>query len=76
MKVFWKEYGLVLKEGPAEDFENKDTIASLMLFSSTYNPDNAINQTLDDYIDRMQSDQDKIYYIVADTYEAAKILRI
>jgi len=69
---FWKEYGLVLKEGPAEDFENKDTIASLMLFSSTYNPDNAINQTLDDYIDRMQSDQDKIYYIVADTYEAAK----
>ena len=43
-----------------------------MLFSSTYNPDNAINQTLDDYIDRMQSDQDKIYYIVADTYEAAK----
>ena len=69
---FWNEYGLVLKEGPAEDFENKDTIASLMLFSSTYNPDNAINQTLDDYIERMQSDQDKIYYIVADTYEAAK----
>ena len=69
---FWKEYGLVLKEGPAEDFENKDVIAGLMLFSSTFNPDKEVNQTLDDYVDRMQPDQDKIYYIVADTYEAAK----
>jgi molecular chaperone HtpG len=69
---FWKEYGLVLKEGPAEDFENKDIIAGLMLFSSTFNPDKEVNQTLDDYVDRMQPDQDKIYYIVADTYEAAK----
>ena len=70
-KEFWDEYGLVVKEGPAEDHENKETIASLMLFASTYSSGNSVNQTLDDYVGRMSEDQDKIYFCVADTYEAA-----
>ena len=70
-KGFWKEYGLVLKEGPAEDFENKELIASLLLFSSSNSSENSIDQGLDDYLDRMSDDQDKIYYCVADTFEAA-----
>jgi molecular chaperone HtpG len=70
-KGFWKEYGLVLKEGPAEDFENKELIASLLLFSSSNSSENSIDQGLDDYLDRMNDDQDKIYYCVADTFEAA-----
>jgi molecular chaperone HtpG len=60
-----------LKEGPAEDRENKDTIASLLLFASTYANSKDCDQTLDDYLERMGDDQDKIYYCVADTYEAA-----
>ena len=70
-KQFWDEYGLVLKEGPAEDHENKEAIASLMLFASTYSNVNSVNQSLDYYVGRMKSDQDKIYFCVADTYEAA-----
>ena len=70
-KQFWDEYGLVLKEGPAEDHENKEAIASLMLFASTYSNVNSVNQSLDDYVGRMKSGQDKIYFCVADTYEAA-----
>ena len=70
-KEFWNEYGLVLKEGPAEDRENKDLIASLLLFSSTYANSKDSDQSLDDYLERMSDDQDKIYYCVADTYEAA-----
>ena len=70
-KEFWKEYGLVLKEGPAEDFENKELIASLLLFSSSSSSENSADQGLDDYLDRMNDDQDKIYYCVADTFEAA-----
>jgi molecular chaperone HtpG len=52
-KDFWKEYGLVLKEGTAEDFENKELIASLFLFSSTNTATNDIDQSLDNYIERM-----------------------
>ena len=70
-KEFWNEYGLVLKEGPAEDWENKDLIASLLLFASTYANSKGSDQGLDDYLERMSDDQDKIYYCVADTYEAA-----
>ena len=70
-KEFWKEYGLVLKEGPAEDFENKELIASLLLFSSSSSSENSADHGLDDYLDRMSDDQDKIYYCVADTFEAA-----
>ena len=70
-KEFWLEYGLVLKEGPAEDFEKKELISSLLLFSTSHNESIEADQTLDDYIGRMEEDQDKIYYCVADTYEAA-----
>lgn len=68
---FWKEYGLVLKEGPAEDLENKELVSSLMLFSSTENSNPTPDQTLDSYLERASDDKDKIYYCVADTFEAA-----
>jgi molecular chaperone HtpG len=70
-KDFWKEYGLVIKEGPAEDFENRELLASLMLFASSINEENDVSQTLDDYLSRIPASQDKIYYCVADTFEAA-----
>ncbi len=74
---FWKSFGQVLKEGPIEDAVNKDRIAKLLLFASTHNAENENggdeqNITLDDYISRMPESQDKIYYIVADNYTAAK----
>ena len=68
---FWHEFGLALKEGPAEDYENKDEIASLFIFASSKNDDGEINVDLDSYIDRMDKDQNKIYYCLGDTYEAA-----
>jgi molecular chaperone HtpG len=68
---FWHEFGLALKEGPAEDYENKDEIASLFIFASSKNDDDEINVDLDSYIERMDKDQDKIYYCLGDTYEAA-----
>ncbi len=70
-KEFWDEYGLVLKEGPAEDFENRELIASLMLFNSSNLPDVNNLTSFDEYIEKMQSDQEHIYFCVADTYEAA-----
>ena len=70
-KDFWKEYGLVIKEGPAEDFENRELLASLMLFASSINEENDVGQRLDDYLSRIPASQDKIYYCVADTFEAA-----
>ena len=70
-KEFWKEYGLVLKEGPAEDFENKESIAELLLFATSNKERHEIDQTLDDYISRMPSGQKDIYYCVADTFEGA-----
>lgn len=69
---FWNEFGQVLKEGPAEDMANKEQIAKLLRFSST-NTDSAVqNVSLADYIERMAEGQDKIYYVVADSFEAAK----
>ncbi|MCK5395928.1 MAG: molecular chaperone HtpG [Gammaproteobacteria bacterium] len=70
--TFWKSFGQVLKEGPIEDMANKERIAKLLLFASTHNDDDKQNVTLDDYVSRMQEGQDKIYYIVADNYTAAK----
>ncbi len=69
---FWAEFGQVLKEGPAEDMANKERIAGLLRFASTHNDSSAATTvSLDDYIERMQEGQDKIYYIVADSHEAA-----
>ena len=70
-KNFWNEYGLVLKEGTAEDFENKELISSLLLFASTFSEKDSPDHTLDDYIARMIEGDNKIYYCVADTYQAA-----
>jgi molecular chaperone HtpG len=70
--AFWKEFGQVIKEGPIEDFKNKDRVAKLLRFSSTHNDTDEQNVSLDDYIGRMQEGQDKIYYITAESYAAAK----
>ena len=69
---FWKEFGLVLKEGPAEDFANKETVAKLLRFASTHNDSSEQTVSLEDYITRMKEGQKAIYYITADSYVAAK----
>ncbi len=70
--TFWSEFGRVIKEGPAEDFANKEKIAKLMRFSSTNNDSDVQNVSLDDYIARMKPDQDKIYFITGESYNAIK----
>ncbi|CAA2930958.1 molecular chaperone HtpG [Arsenophonus endosymbiont of Bemisia tabaci] len=69
---FWQEFGLVLKEGPAEDTTNKEAITKLLRFASTHNESNLQNVSLEDYVSRMIEGQEKIYYITADSYAAAK----
>ncbi|KTC79769.1 molecular chaperone HtpG [Legionella cherrii] len=69
---FWNEFGLVLKEGPIEDFTNKEAIAKLLRFATTANDSEKQDVTLDEYISRMKEGQDKIYYITASSYNAAK----
>ncbi|MDO6513097.1 MULTISPECIES: molecular chaperone HtpG [unclassified Neptuniibacter] len=69
---FWKEFGQVLKEGPAEDYTNREKILKLMRFSSTHTGSEEQNVSLDDYISRMPEGQDKIYFVVADNYNTAK----
>ncbi|TPH04995.1 molecular chaperone HtpG [Haemophilus haemolyticus] len=69
---FWKEFGLVLKEGLAEDFANKEIVAKLLRFASTHNDSSEQTVSLEDYISRMKEGQKAIYYITADSYVAAK----
>ena len=69
---FWGQFGKVLKEGPAEDYANKEKIAALLRFASTHNETDEQNVSLDDYIGRMKEGQDKIYYITADSPAAAR----
>jgi molecular chaperone HtpG len=69
---FWKEFGQVLKEGPAEDFTNREKIAKLLRFASTHVDSTDQLQSLDDYIARMKEGQEKIYYVVAENYNTAK----
>jgi molecular chaperone HtpG len=69
---FWKEFGKVLKEGPGEDFGNREEIARLLRFSSTLDDSAEQKVSLTDYIARMKEGQDKIYYITADSHTAAK----
>ena len=69
---FWTEFGRVLKEGPAEDFANRDKIGKLLRFATSHTDAAEQTVSLDDYIGRMQEGQDKIYYIAADTHAAAK----
>ena len=68
---FWSEFGRVLKEGPAEDFANREKIAGLLRFATTKSEGEAQTVSLDEYIGRMQEKQEKIYYITADSYAAA-----
>ena len=69
---FWKEFGKVMKEGPGEDFANKELIAKLLRFASTHNDKEDQSTSLDDYISRMKEGQESIYYITADNFNAAK----
>ncbi|MXP67567.1 molecular chaperone HtpG [Pantoea sp. Aalb] len=69
---FWKEFGMVLKEGPAEDHENQQAIAKLLRFTTTYSKDSTQNISLDSYLNRMVKGQEKIYFITSDSYAAAK----
>lgn len=69
---FYKEFGRVLKEGPGEDFANKEKIAALLRFASTKADTDVQDVSLKDYISRMQPEQDVIYYITADSFAAAQ----
>ncbi len=69
---FWTEFGACLKEAPGEDFGNKEQVAKLYRFDSTHSDKAGELTSLDDYIARMKVGQDKIYYITADSYQAAR----
>ena len=69
---FWEQFGRVLKEGPGEDFANRERIAKLLRFTSTHNDSDEQSVSLDDYIGRMKEGQEKIFYVTADTFAAAK----
>lgn len=69
---FWKEFGQVIKEGPGEDFANKETLAKLLRFASTESGNTEQTVSLADYVNRMKDKQDKIYYITAESFAAAK----
>lgn len=69
---FWQEFGQVIKEGPAEDFANKEKIAGLFRFASTHTDTETQDQSLADYLGRMKEGQDKIYYVVAENFNTAK----
>lgn len=70
--AFWKEFGQVIKEGPGEDFANKDKIAKLLRFSSTQSDSETQDVSLENYVGRMQEGQDSIYYVTAESFAAAK----
>lgn len=70
--TFWKEFGQVLKEGIGEDATNKDRIAKLLRFASTHDESGEQSVSFEDYVGRMKEGQDKIYYVTADSYSAAK----
>ncbi|MEP4147979.1 MAG: molecular chaperone HtpG [Halioglobus sp.] len=69
---FWKEFGQVLKEGPAEDFANKEKIAKLLRFSTSHTDTEEQSQSLEEYVSRMQEGQEKIFYVVAENFNTAK----
>ncbi len=69
---FWDQFGKVIKEGPSEDFSNKEQIANLLRFASTHNDGPAQTVSLKDYLSRMQEGQEAIYYITSDSFIAGK----
>jgi len=68
---FWSAFGNVLKEGPAEDFSNKEKIAKLLRFSTTENSSSDQTQSFEDYVSRMKEGQNKIYYVASDNFKTA-----
>jgi molecular chaperone HtpG len=71
-QLFWNEFGQVLKEGTGEDSSNLERLSKLLRFASTNNDSDVQNVSLADYVGRMKDGQDKIYYVTAETYLAAK----
>ncbi|MCW3147918.1 molecular chaperone HtpG [Stutzerimonas stutzeri] len=71
-KAFWKAFGQVLKEGPAEDFANKEKIAGLLRFASTAGEGDEQSVSLADYLGRVKEGQDKIYYLTGESYAQIK----
>lgn len=69
---FWDEFGLVMKEGPIEDSAHRETLSKLLRFSTTQTQSEKQTVSLQDYVSRMQEKQEKIYYITASSYNAAK----
>jgi molecular chaperone HtpG len=69
---FWGQFGRVLKEGPGEDFANRERIAKLLRFASTHADSAEQTVSLDEYIGRMKEGQEKIFYVTADSFQAAK----
>jgi molecular chaperone HtpG len=70
--TFWKEFGKVIKEGVVEDFSNRERIAKILRFASTHTDTDAQEVSLADYVSRMKPEQEKIYYVTAETFAAAK----
>jgi len=70
--AFWKEFGSVLKEGPAEDHGNRERVAKLLRFSSTLADKEEQDVSLEDYVARMKPGQTSIYYVIADSFAAAR----
>ncbi|HHW4681626.1 MAG TPA: molecular chaperone HtpG [Xylella sp.] len=71
-KTFWKNFGLVLKEGPAEDYTNREKIAGLLRFASTSDTSGEPSVGLSDYIARMKEGQDKLYYLTGESHAQIK----
>ena len=69
---FWKNFGNVIKEGPIEDFSNKDRVAKLLRFASTEDGSSEQCVSLEDYVSRMKEGQEQIYFITSDSFIAAK----
>lgn len=70
--TFWKAFGQVLKEGPAEDFANKEKIAGLLRFASTHDASGDQTVSLAEYVSRMKEGQDKIYFLTGESYAQVK----
>ena len=71
-ETFWSQFGPVIKEGPIEDHGNKERVAKLLRFASTHADTDKQDVALEDYVSRMKEGQEKIYYVTADSFAAAK----
>ncbi|MCH2323999.1 MAG: molecular chaperone HtpG [Pseudomonadales bacterium] len=69
---FWKQFGQTMKEGPAEDFNNKEKVAKLLQFTTTHSEIDEQEENFEEYVSRMQEGQEKIYYVAADSLNAAR----